>query len=250
MVGAMRPSQLLKRGPFKSVRRWIAASMLLNSSALAMCGCVSQSYPDALHWYRDSAEQKAVYLETYREAGKSVEKLSRDLPQHSWAVILDIDETVLDNSEYQKRLALSQKQYDSKSWSAWVNEGAATALPGAKAFTDNVLDYLRGQVVLVTNRTQAQCAITESNLHAVQIRYSRILCDSVGDGNKNARFKIVMEGEPGITTPLKVLAWVGDNIQDFPGLSQTAPGDPELYGTKYFVLPNPMYGSWTSNVLR
>ena len=50
--------------------------------------------------------------------------------------------------------------------------------------------------------------------------------------------------------PLTVVAWVGDNILDFPGLSQAARNDPralELFGKKYFVLPNPMYGSWQQN---
>jgi predicted secreted acid phosphatase len=52
-----------------------------------------------------------------------------------------------------------------------------------------------------------------------------------------------MEGTPG-NPPLKVLIWVGDNIQDFPNLTQASPGNPGDFGVRYFVLPNPMYGSW------
>ena len=44
--------------------------------------------------------------------------------------------------------------------------------------------------------------------------------------------------------PLDVLIWIGDNIQDFPNLSQSGPGDFAPFGIHYFTLPNPMYGSW------
>jgi len=47
---------------------------------------------------------------------------------------------------------------------------------------------------------------------------------------------------------LDVVAFVGDNILDFPGLSQAAGGDSPSafteFGVRFFVLPNPMYGSW------
>jgi 5'-nucleotidase (lipoprotein e(P4) family) len=225
--------------------------------ALTLSACVTPPAPapetppalsltlsDGVHWFRDSAEQKAVYLETYREAAESARTLSRGLEPQSWAVILDIDETVLDNSEYQKRQALSGQHFSSPTWNAWIEERAATPLPGAKRFIDTVIDELHGQVIFVTNRKQDQCSATEDNLHHFAIGYSRILCDRVGDQDKNARFQAVMNGEPGVTAPLNVLIWIGDNIQDFPTLTQATPGDLQLFGTRYFALPDPMYGSW------
>jgi len=48
--------------------------------------------------------------------------------------------------------------------------------------------------------------------------------------------------------PLDVVAFVGDNIRDFPGQSQALRGQPDEafapFGARFFVLPNPMYGSW------
>jgi predicted secreted acid phosphatase len=45
-----------------------------------------------------------------------------------------------------------------------------------------------------------------------------------------------------------VVAFVGDNIQDFPGQSQAIRERAEEafaeFGARFFVLPNPMYGSW------
>ena len=215
---------------------------------LFCAGCAVQPapYPDGLHWFRDSAEQRAVYVEIYREATEAARVLSRGLDERSWGVILDIDETILDNSEYQRRLALRGRQYTSDSWNAWVQESAATVLPGAKDFTDAVREELHGQVILITNRSQTQCAVTEDNLHRVLIRYDRILCDAVGKGDKNERFARVIAGEPPQLPPVNVLIWVGDNVQDFPNLTQSSPGDPSEFGRRYFILPNPMYGSWTN----
>jgi 5'-nucleotidase (lipoprotein e(P4) family) len=196
--------------------------------------------PDSVHWFRDSAEQKAVYLQTYRAAAASARTLSAGLAQGSWGVILDVDETILDNSEYQKRLALTGATYDPKSWDAWVQQKKASALPGARAFIDDVRDELHGQVVLVTNRLPGQCVATEENLRKQEIHYDRILC---GDGDKNPRFQSVINGSLG-TAPVNVLIWVGDNIQDFPSLTQQSTGGLTEFGTRYFVLPNPLYGSW------
>ena len=94
----------------------------LASYGACLSACVSRTpYPDGLHWFRNSAEQKAIYLETYRHAADTVRRMAKDLRADSWGVILDIDETILDNSEYQKRLALSGTTYDPKTWNATLH---------------------------------------------------------------------------------------------------------------------------------
>src|ERR1700722_9795898 len=77
------------------------------------------SLPDSVHWFRDAAEQKAIYLEVYREAARSARTLAAGLPTGSWGVILDIDETILDNSDYQKQQALVGQGSTPDSWNAW-----------------------------------------------------------------------------------------------------------------------------------
>jgi predicted secreted acid phosphatase len=69
--------------------------------------------------------------------------------------------------------------------------------------------------------------------------------------DKNPRLSSVANGRAlGLTTAVDVLAVLGDNILDFPSLSQTLREQPDAafaeFGAKYFVLPNPMYGSWQS----
>ncbi len=77
-----------------------------------------------------------------------------------------------------------------------------------------------------------------------------ILCrPDGGPSDKDPRFEAVAAGKTGASpTPVEILAFLGDNILDFPGLSQQAAlsGEPSLapFGARFFVLPNPMYGSW------
>jgi 5'-nucleotidase (lipoprotein e(P4) family) len=183
----------------------------------------------------------------YSAASQRLPALSSGLAAKSWAVILDADETVLDNSEYQRRRAVLDSGFTEGSWAEWVNERAAVAVPGAVDFT-RFVHALGGRVVIVTNRSLDACDATRSNLTVIGVDADMVLCQAKGEGNKNPRFQRVQNGtaESGVPA-LKVVAWVGDNIQDFPDLTQAARNDPKAlaeFGTKYFLLPNPMYGSW------
>ncbi len=208
------------------------------------------AYPTELRWFRTSAEYQALTLQTYRVAGERLAVAAEGLAKGSWAVILDADETVLDNSEYQKRLGVAHAKYSDSSWAVWVHEAIATAIPGAAEFTQRVRQ-LGGRVVIVTNRAESLCAITRTNLAAVHIAADLVLCQAPGESNKNPRFGRVQDGTAVAGVPrLKVLEWIGDNIQDFPSLTQAARNQPvllEQFGVSYFALPNPMYGSWEKN---
>ena len=194
-----------------------------------------------IQWTRTSAEHDAAFEQTYRLAGYRLQRMS-DTLSGDWAVILDADETVLDNSLYQRERAAIGAGYSPESWAAWVERREATALPGALAFA-SLVRQLGGRVVIVTNRAEAGCPATRETLAAAGIVAAAVLCQT-GPGDKNPRFQAVQAGTAGLP-PLTVAMWVGDNIQDFPGLSQTArAGD---FGGRFWVLPNPMYGSWTRN---
>jgi len=208
--------------------------------------------PGGIRWFASAAEQRAAYVQTYRFATATIERLAGARSAGSWAVILDADETVIDNSPYEIQQARLGVPYDSVTWDAWVKRGAAPALPGAVEFTSRV-HALGGRVVIVTNRDQQYCSVTHDNIIRVGVPADEVLCrtDRVS-GSKDPRFAAVQSGTaPSILPPLEVLMWVGDNIQDFPHLTQairTAP-DSALagFGERYIVLPNPMYGSWERN---
>lgn len=208
--------------------------------------------PGAIHWFRTAAEQRVVYEQVYAWAGERVEaELAASDRREPWGVILDADETVLDNSTYQLGRARLGLGYTPESWNDWAREEAAPALPGAVAFLSRV-KALGGRVAIVTNRDEAVCDATRRNLAAVGVQADAVLCRKPGPSEKETRFRSVQEGTAveGLP-PLRILAWIGDNIQDFPGGSQTlrdAEGTlPGGFGRLFFVLPNPMYGSWESN---
>jgi 5'-nucleotidase (lipoprotein e(P4) family) len=204
--------------------------------------------PEAIRWVRASAEHRAIFLQVYGAASARVRDAARGRPAGSWAVIVDADETILDNSEYQKRRAALGAGFTSESWNAWVREEKAAALPGAAAFLALVRE-LGGRIAVVTNRDEELCAATRRNIDALGLAADMVLCRTGGVSDKNPRFEAVQRGTAasGIG-PLEVVAWVGDNIQDFPALSQDVRHAPESaladFGRRYFMLPNPMYGSW------
>jgi 5'-nucleotidase (lipoprotein e(P4) family) len=210
---------------------------------------IADSQPLALQWYRTSAELRGLFIQTYRVATHELERrVTADRPV-SWAVIMDADETVLDNSQYQ--MDRGGRGYSSDSWNAYVRSRTARALPGAGDFTKRV-HALGGRVVVVTNRDSVVCPETIENLRNVGIAADEVLCKPANTDDKNPRFEAVQNGTaPSRLPALNVLMWFGDNIQDFPRLTQKLRGDPaeeySAFGRIYFVLPNPLYGSWTKN---
>jgi 5'-nucleotidase (lipoprotein e(P4) family) len=203
--------------------------------------------PAAIRWVRDSAEHRALFLEVYALATERVESEAKRRPAGTWAVVLDADETVIDNSPYQLEQARLGRPFDAQSWRAWTLRREATPLPGASAFLRRVHE-LGGRIAIVTNRDQAECPDTEAVFRAHALVYDVMLCKPEGAASdKNPRFEAVARGTGGLP-PLEVVAFVGDNVQDFPGLSQAVreQGDAVFaeFGRRFFVLPNPMYGSW------
>ena len=201
----------------------------------------------AIRGTRSSAEQRAVVLEVYGAATAHVEREAVRLAGGAWAVVLDADETVIDNSLYQ--LERAGLPFDGPSWHEWTKRREALPQPGAKAFLARVRE-LGGRIAIVTNRAVSECPDTEAVFRAHGLVYDVMLCKpDGGPSDKNPRFEAVARGTTAAgLPPLEVVAFVGDNILDFPGLSQAIRNEADsafaAFGTRYFALPNPMYGSW------
>ena len=97
----------------------------------------------AVVWIQTSAEVDALTRTVYRAARHSLD-LALDDP--TWtaaveqtgpldgltpAIVVDVDETVLDNSPYQARGVLDGTHFEKVSWGAWVAESQAPAVAGA-----------------------------------------------------------------------------------------------------------------------
>jgi 5'-nucleotidase (lipoprotein e(P4) family) len=207
--------------------------------------------PEAIRWVRDSAEYHATLYQVYRLAITRVEQSVAKRTAGSWAVILDADETVLNNSLYQLERARLGLGFTPESWNTWVTRREATPLPGAAAFLARVR-ALGGRIAIVTNRTATECDDTRANFEAQGLPYDAILCREAGQpSDKNPRFEAVRTGTAFGSGPVDVVAFLGDNIRDFPGGTQEMrkKGDEAFaeFGLRYFIFPNPLYGSFESN---
>jgi len=203
--------------------------------------------PNDIKWVQRSAEYFAASLQTYRAATARVEQQAANRTAGAWAVVLDADETIISNLQYQiERAGLG---YSAETWAAWVRRRAATPLPGAAAFLTRVRQ-LGGRIAIVTNRFESECEDTKVLFEKHQLPFDAMLCrPDKGAGDKNPRFEAVATGKSSASPkPLDVVAFVGDNILDFPALAQSArqQGDSAFaeFGVRFFLLPNPMYGSW------
>jgi len=202
------------------------------------------------HWARSSAEHDAAYRQIYALATVALEAQVPSFEPGKWAVALDADETVIDNSQYQKEREKACKGFTGESWRAWVERREAKPLPGAQAFLRRVKE-LGGVVAIVTNRDAEHCPATMDNFKAMDLPYDLMLCQT-DTGEKEPRWRSVENGTASPEVPpLKIVMWLGDNIGDFPDLDQSLGHQGaeafRSFGTRFFVLPNPMYGSWQRN---
>ncbi len=203
-----------------------------------------------VHWMRNSAEYQAVVRQTYRLAAERLREIVRDREPGTWAVSVDADETVIDNSLFARELLLAGGNPSDEKWDAWVARRAARPLPGAIEFLQ-LVRQLGGRIAVVTNRIESHCADTRANFRAHDIPFDVMLCRS-DERQKEPRWQRIESGQTGAgLPPLEIVMWLGDNINDFPGQDQSLRlGEPDAYedfGERFFAFPNPSYGSWEDN---
>ena len=183
---------------------------------------------------------------------------THDDPHEPLAVIVDVDETVLDNTPYQARLVRDgHPGFDESSWSAWVQERKARPLPGALEFARSV-DAKGVTMFYVTNRSAADREATVDNLRAAGFPLPQdgatvmVIDESRGwNGDKAIRRREIDRTH-------RVVALIGDNLGDFLGgvsadnaqrATLVAP-HASWWGERWFMVPNPAYGSWESAITR
>ena len=205
-------------------------------------------------WYQQSAEMKALYYQCYGNAETALsENLAWSDKTKPAAVVLDIDETVLDNSPYQAWQVHENKPFTDQDWTRWVNMAQAEPLPGALEFT-RYADSLGVEVFYVSNRTVTEMAPTIANLAACgfpDADTTHLLLKQSGSSKIERRALIEKDYE--------ILLLIGDNLADHSGAYEhrgpdlgfaTVEADKELFGTRYIILPNPMYGNWLTEIMR
>ncbi|MEZ6196935.1 MAG: HAD family acid phosphatase [Planctomycetota bacterium] len=218
---------------------------------------------NAVAWVQSSAEYRAIARQTWRAVGAALETRLDETSGSAvlgddWrgiarppALIVDVDETVLDNSPFEARLVARGESYSPRAWAEWVREANALPVPGALEALGRAAE-LGIAVFYVTNRDAVLEEPTRANLarwgFPLDARRDTVLMKGEEDGwgsDKTSRRARVARSH-------RVLALVGDDLGDFlPGSRSSAADRAALtaeldgrWGTSWFALPNPVYGSW------
>ena len=201
-----------------------------------------QKLPNDVRWVRESNEYGALCNQLFRQATVAILKsIISQGDSGNLAVVVDLDETVLDNSLYQVERWKAGLSFTQDSWSDWVNREEAGLVPGAKEFLSTIRK--KGiRVVFISNRMNGNLEPTRRNLRALGVLGpdDLFLLRLNKDDVKELRRREVVEGKGRIEKagPFKVIGYVGDQMGDFPDDLSDA------FGKKYFLLPNPMNGKW------
>ncbi len=258
--------------------RLIPCALLLLALALPAAARGPSAQPDltATLWLQTAGEYAALSRQSYRQAQAqlgpalrhpawSAALEQRKLPSRSYAelppaVILDLDETVFDNSQVQGEF-VTAGGFDPQLWDAWIARAEADALPGALEFA-RAAHALGVTLVFVTNRA---CAPRPGDDHP---------CPQEADSLRNLRrlgfpasgpAEILMRNErprwdhekshrrQELARRYRILLLIGDDLGDFlPGVRGMPPpqrreaalAQEAFWGAGWFLLPNPVYGSW------
>lgn len=209
---------------------------------------VSPEYEVAVRQvYRMARLQLTAGLADANHSADEVQRASKDYSEKPPAIILDVDETVLDNSAYNARNIQDRGEFASPTWDAWVDEATAPAVPGAIEFVE--FAQSKGvKVFMVSNRRDKHVEPTKANLKrlGLDLPASQFLFrndDKGRGGSKVSRRAMVAQNH-------RIVLLIGDNIADL----CVGGEDPQVsreklktFGDGWVMIPNAMYGSWERN---
>jgi 5'-nucleotidase (lipoprotein e(P4) family) len=209
-----------------------------------------------IKYMRDSEEYATLARQIYRMAGEAVERAATAGAGGPWAVVLDVDETALDNSAYQLERAAYGQPFEPASWAAWIERREAAAVPGVVRFIQ-LVRHAGGRVAWISNRDARLTDPTRANLEALGLwdAGDRMCAQKSPQHTKAERRREVVAGQGDCSwsgSPMRVVAFVGDQLGDFPTASEqiAEAGLDAAFGHHCFLLPNSMYGAWTSAATR
>ncbi len=196
--------------------------------------------PNDVRWVVNSLEYKSICHQIYSLATERLNEIDKD-DKTKLAIIMDLDETVLDNSQYQIDLAAENDTYTPETWALWVLKEEAKLVPGAKDFIDKVRDA-GIQLIFLSNRMDERLQATKNNMKKCNI-YSKddiyLLRLDKADKKHVRRNEVYNAiGRMKNYDKFEVVFYFGDAMGDFPN------DDFSQFGHSQFIFPNPMYGKW------
>ena len=217
------------------------------ASLFTACQKEPQSPDSALLWFQQSAECQAIFLQNYALAGQRLEQIASEQGSRESAVVIDLDETVLDNSPQQAGVVLGHHDNPRQSWDEWCTQAQADLLPGAEAFLKKA-DSLGFAIFYISNRDEKHLAATVRNLRRLGLPQSdeEHVRLRAKESSKEPRRQSIGER-------YRIGLLLGDHLNDLCADFET--DDPRLrsqmvnkhrqdFVHRFIVFPNPMYGSW------
>ena len=212
---------------------------------------ISQQNVNAALYQNASAEVAWAYVQGYALAKMKLDANLAEPDSLPPAVIVDVDETVLDNSPYEMENILAGRSYEPATWKAWTARAEAKALPGALEFLEYAAS--RGcEIFYITNRDADETQATIINLAALgfPMADSAHVMTMQGTSDKTDRRASVQRKH-------RVVLLVGDQLTDYSQLLKdrsVEQGLPSMYMmaeelSRYFILlPNAVYGYWRDGI--
>lgn len=211
--------------------------------------CDVREFAMALRWQQQSAEAKTLQTQTFRLAAERLEELvdEADGDAEDLAIISDLDETALDNSELLARdMAECHGYTDWETWDHWEREGTARVIPGALEFFERA-DELGVTIFYLSDRTEENFDDTAAMLQELDFPQA------------DQEDQILLLGPPkqerreSVEADYELIMQLGDTLHDFhDGYAgadleeqhELIEEHADRWGNDWFVLPNPTYGTW------
>jgi 5'-nucleotidase (lipoprotein e(P4) family) len=216
-------------------------------------------------WMQTAAEYRIVCQTIFDSAKGALDYALKDL---TWtaaleqtgpfqalppAIVVDLDETIFDNSPFWGRLVVDRIGYDFKLWSEWMARADATAVPGAIEFLKNA-ESKGVTVFYVTNRNANMEVATRTNLTKLGLALPAAIDTVLMNGEKPGWNSVKSSRRAFIATTHRILLLVGDDLGDFVSDANDTPEKrvalaakyPIYWGSRWILLPNPVAGSWES----
>ena len=203
--------------------------------------------PNDVRWVRESNEYIALCNQVYANAINKLKdtlspnQYSLNILHNNYAVVMDLDETVLDNSYYQVELYNKKEKYNPDSWDKWVLKEEAGLVPG----TYEYIHFLRNnniQIIFISNRMHKRVEETKNNMKKLGIYSSDdIYLLRIDRADKKTIRRAEIFNSTGRMKDYKtfeIIQYLGDAIGDFEFENL------DRFGLNQFVFPNPMYGKW------
>ncbi len=247
-------------------------NLLIGGCNLWLFGCANYQTADlnSVLWMQSSVEYRATTIQAFALARQMLdaglrdeswtaapmEQDADDIAGLKWAVILDIDETVLDNSPHQAWLIKEGHGYKREKWNRWCQDASAPGVAGAVEFA-RYAKSLKVTVYYVSNRDHEVEARTRDNLAALGFPIDDDV-DTVLTRNERPDWgsKKGTRRQAIADAGYRIILLIGDNLGDFLDDYKDTPekrlellqAHYDKWGTKWIVIPNPSYGSWQASL--